>query len=397
MTSIVQEKVQQAIGILEEQDIDLWLTFVRETSAGGDPMLPIIYGSDLTWPSALMISRRGDTIAILGNLEKPAAEAIGAYEELIGYDTAVRGPLQETLKRLDPHSIAINFSQNDVHADGLSHGLYEVLLGHLAGTPYANRLVSAERVIASVRGRKTPNEIARIKAAIEATEKLYADVFDYVRPGMTEIEINAWMRQQAAERGLELAWEATFCPTVNAGPDSPVGHVPPMEIQIAPGQNVHFDFGAKTQGYCADIQRVVYFLAAGEDAPPEPVQKGFDTVRAAIEAAMAVMKPGVKGVEVDAAARKTVTDAGYPEYMYGTGHHMGRTVHDGAGLLGPMWEKYGHSPQLPLEPGHVYTVEPGLAVLGYGYIGLEEDVLVTENGVEYLSTPQTEIIIGKQD
>src|SRR5690606_31917152 len=111
-------------------------------------------------------------------------------------------------------------------------------------------LVSAERVIASLRGRKTPNEIARIRAAIKATEQLYADVFDYVRPGMTEIEINAWMRQQAADRGLELAWEDTFCPTVNAGPDSPVGHVPPMEIQVAPGQIVHFDFGAKTEGYC---------------------------------------------------------------------------------------------------------------------------------------------------
>jgi Xaa-Pro aminopeptidase len=79
--------------------------------------------------------------------------------------------------------------------------------------------------------------------------------------------------------------------------------------------------------------------------------------------------------------------------MYATGHHLGRTAHDGAGILGPEWERYGDTPNFPVEVGHVYTIEPGIHIPGYGYIGLEEDIVVTNNGAEYLSTPQTELII----
>ncbi|UCD74719.1 MAG: hypothetical protein JSV91_13140, partial [Phycisphaerales bacterium] len=122
MSSIVQQKVEQAVGVLAELGIDAWLTFVRETTESGDPILPIILGHPLTWQSALIITRGGDCIAIVGKLEDDAVRSTGAWNEVIPFTQGVREPLINTLQRLDPKQIAINYSLDDVKADGLSHG-----------------------------------------------------------------------------------------------------------------------------------------------------------------------------------------------------------------------------------------------------------------------------------
>jgi Xaa-Pro aminopeptidase len=394
MDALVLEKAGQATNLLAELGIDVWLTFARETSAFRDPVLSLIYGAgDLTWQSALLFSKGGERVAIVGRYEAHAAEQVGVFDRVIGYDESIRGALVETLARWDPKRIAVNWSLDDPHSDGLSHGLYLALLDLLVGTPYGERLVSAEKLITALRARKTPVEVERIRAAVETTGLIYGRAIDYARPGLSERDVSDFMHEQVAALGLGTAWEHAGCPIVNAGPESAVGHGAPGDLLIRRGQILHLDFGVKQDDYCSDIQRVVYFLAEDEAEPPEPVRRGFDTVRAAIEAAIAACKPGARGVDVDAAARKVITDAGYPEYKYATGHGLGRNAHDGGPLLGPAWERYGAAPQQVVEVGQVYTIEPGLDVPGYGYIGLEEDVVATESGAIYLGEPQRELII----
>src|SRR5512144_2544112 len=141
--SLIQEKVNQAIEILKEQQTDMWLTFVRETSGVRDPALDLLIGpNDLTWQSALIFTRKGEKIAIIGNLEKDALQRLNVFDEILGYDKSIRELLRETITRLNPDRIAVNTSRNNVHADGLTHAMYEILREDLEGTPHYARLVS---------------------------------------------------------------------------------------------------------------------------------------------------------------------------------------------------------------------------------------------------------------
>lgn len=394
--SLIQEKTTQAVEILKEQDTDLWLTFVRETSGVRDPVLDFLIGeNDLTWHSAIILTKGGEKIFIVGNLEKEAIARMNVYTGIIGYDKSIKENLRETILRLEPKQIAVNTSRNNVHADGLTHSMYEELLETLAGTHYANRIVSAEPVINAMRGRKTKAELALIQKAVEITDEIYKKTFAFTKVGMTEIEIANYMHGLMKEYGVGYAWSHENNPAVNAGPNKAIGHTGPTDIRIEPGQVIHFDFGVKYEGYCSDIQRIAYVLREGETEAPPEVQRGFITVRTAIEKSREAMKPGVTGNAIDTIAREIVTDSGYPEYMYALGHQLGRVAHDGGALLGPHWEKYGDSPNQKLENGQVFTIEPGLAVPNYGYIGLEEDVVLTEGGAVYIGDPQRQIILLK--
>ncbi|MHC4415490.1 MAG: M24 family metallopeptidase [Planctomycetota bacterium] len=388
--SIVAEKVDQAIEILKQLGIDAWLTFVRETTEAGDPVLQLILGQNLTWQSALILTSSGERIAIVGRYEDDAVKSGGVWTEVIPYVQSIREPLVETLGRIDPAALAVNFSLDDTKSDGLTHGMFLLLQQYLAGTPYGSRLVIAAQIINALRGRKTAGEVERVRAAVATAQRIIDAVGVFARPGRSELEIARYMREQATRQEAEPAWDPSQCPIVRTGPDSMPGHaLPSATLVVEPGRIFHVDFGVRREGYCSDLQRAWYVPAPGEAEPPAAVRRAFDTVVRAIRAGAQALKPGVEGWQVDAAARQILCDAGYPDYQHATGHQVGRSAHDGGCVLGPRWERYGRTPYYQAEPGNVFTLELGIDnVDGRGYLGLEEMLLVTADGCAFLSSPQ---------
>lgn len=396
MKTLQQEKTEQAVSILNELDVDMWITFVRETSAGGDPVLPLIYGRDLTWQSALIITKTGEKIAIVGLFEADTAIRTGAYDKVIPYNESIQPELIKVLDQFNPASIAINYAESDVYADGLGHGLYKVLLSYLNDTPYLDRLQSAEPIISALRGRKTEEELHRIKKAIQSTNEIYEAAFQNVRQGMTEQEIATLMHKDVEDRGLQTSWEKDHCPTVNAGAESSAGHVSPTEITLKPGDLLHFDFGVVENDYCSDIQRLAFLPSDETPTPSEKLLHAFNAVVEAIQKSAYAIRPGATGAEIDSIARKVLADAGYEEFKHALGHQVGRHAHDGGGILGPLWTRYGDTPNWPIEAGQVYTIEPSIIHPEIGVIALEEMILVTEDGAEFLSDPQKELVVLKK-
>ena len=391
--TLIQEKVKQAVSLLKEFDIDCWITFTRESQINGDPTLVFLAPGDVTWHSAFIISKDGRTQAIVGLYDQKTIEESGAYDQVVGFVTGFREPFEEYLKKLSPAKIGINYSKGSEICDGLTHGMYLTLHETLSGIGLGGRLVSAEKVVSALRERKTAAEIGFIKAAIRETEDIFAKVTKFIAPGKTEKEIAAFILAEVEGKRLPLAWGVSTCPAVFTGPDTAGAHYSPTDRKVERGHILNMDFGVKVNNYCSDLQRTFYVTAEGETEIPAEVRKGFETIVQAVESAKQAMKPGVLGLDIDAVARKIITDAGYTEFPHALGHQVGRFPHDGTALLGPKWDKYAQKPFQRLEEGMVFTIEPRLPVPGRGVVTIEEMVVVTKDGTEWLSTPQKDLIL----
>lgn len=390
---LVKEKVAQAKEILREKGIDCWITFTRESQINGDPALDFLSSSYVTWHSAFVITATGEAHAVVGLYDVQTMEDTGAYDSVTGFVEGVREPFLELMRKLDPKTIGINYSQGSEICDGLTHGMYLFLHEMLSELGFESRLISAEPVVSALRERKSEGELELISRAIGQTEEIFAAVTGFIRPGRTEKEIAAFMKAEVKRRDLGYAWGEESCPAVFTGPDTAGAHYGPTDRRVEPGHLLNMDFGVKVGGYCSDMQRTFYVLEPGGSVAPPEVQRGFDTIVHAIEASRAALRPGVLGHEIDAVARAIVVEGGYEEFPHGLGHQVGRYSHDGTALLGPAWEKYAQKPFKEIEAGMVFTIEPRLTVPGRGVATIEEMVVVRGGGAEFLSHPQTELIL----
>jgi Xaa-Pro aminopeptidase len=389
-SNLEREKCEQACTLLKELNLDSWLVWVRETSQMADPVLELVLGGSLVWQSALLFTKEGEKLAIVGNFDASGLESRGIYDRVIPYTKGIKEILMSELTHIDPQKIGINYSTDDVASDGMTLGMHMLLKDYLRNTPYVDRLVSAEALVQRLRGRKTTEEVDRIRKAVNITEAIFRQAERYIKPDQTELDIYDFFHQEMRRLNVTNAWNDDHNPAVDAGPNKQFGHAGSTENKTKPGHLLHFDFGVRYMGYCSDIQRM-YFLGKSKDVPSE-IHEAFSAVRGAIIVASKFIKPGRLGHEVDAVARDFVQAAGYREYQHALGHQIGRHAHDGGVLLGPKWERYGDSIMGTIEAGNVFTLELYVTTDNYGQVSLEEDILVTQTGCEFLSHPQKRLI-----
>jgi Xaa-Pro dipeptidase len=391
--SLTAEKLAQAQALIADSEADVWLIFVRETAAAGDPALPLISEVGFVWQAALLVSADA-RVAVVGNYDAPPLESSGDWDEVIPYVEDIKGPLLSALENLVDADVAaprlaVNISENDVMADGLSAGMHSLLGRYLAGSRFEGGLKSAEGMVSALRAQKTETELTRIRGALRETDELFAEIALLARPGISERAVYDAVQRSVESRGLGYAWDPVGDPIVNSGPESMIGHgIPSETICIAFGHIFHVDLGVRREGYCSDIQRCWYVPAPGETQAPEDVLRALDAVNGAIDAGAAALRPGAAGWEVDAAARAAIQEAGYEEYLHALGHQVGRLAHDGGTVLGPRWARYGRTPFGIVAPDEVYTLELGVMVEGRGYLGIEEMVRVRSGEPEWLSERQ---------
>jgi Xaa-Pro aminopeptidase len=392
---IVKEKHQQVERLLIELDIDCWTVFARETEVILDPILPFISGSDVVWESAFIFSRKNreyKKVAIVGNFDVDSEKEKGIWDEVLGYTQGISGLLNTYLSNLNPKKIALNYSESDVSADGLSHGLYLKLKRYL--TEFSDKFVSAEDIISDLRGIKSETELQLIRNACILTEKINREITQLLKPNMTEIEIQHLYHKKMDELEVKESWQRKSCPAVDTGPGKNFGHVGPTSLRTKKGHTLHNDFGIKLKGYSSDLQRM-WFFGKPEEVPQE-IRHAFDAVKEAIRLSASKIRPGLKGHEIDKIAREHVVSQGYDEFGHGLGHQVGRATHDGGTLLAPLWERYGNSPKGIIKAGNVFTLELHVKTKNFGMVSLEEMIVITNDGCEFIVPPVEDLIYISQ-
>jgi Xaa-Pro aminopeptidase len=300
------------------------------------------------------------------------------------------------IKEQDFETIAVNSSTSNSMADGLSYTQRQDLEAKLG--EFSGRLVPSTELVYEWLSIKLPEEVDILRKAAQLTADWQIEAYKQVVPGKsTDADIAKFLKQKMAEYGVTDAWAPDQNPNVNSGPDR--GHSHATDKVIMPGDVIQIDFGIKVYDrWCSDIQRFAYVLNDGETEAPEDILHYWESGKAGNRAALAAMKPGVKGVDVDRAQRILMEKAGSDYVMWSTGHPVGYVAHDvGPNLGGSQASHVRPASQKELKAGmtfafdgfHAWTLPNG----GTKTISVEEMAVVNEDGAEYLIEPQEDLIL----
>ncbi|MFP4323352.1 MAG: M24 family metallopeptidase [Anaerolineales bacterium] len=314
-------------------------------------------------PLVVLVPHTGTPAVIIPQIEVEVFQAGGLAATLYPWTDAdgYHAAFAQALATFAPHRLGV---------EGLRMRFFEaeILKNLLPDT----EIVRADDALADLRIHKESDEVAALRQAIMLSESALQNTLDHIQVGMTETAILNRLRGYLTEAGGE---GLAFPPLVLAGDNSarPHGHARP-DYAIQPGDALLFDFGLVYEGYHADITRTFF---VGEPSPD--ARAFYEAVLAANIAAREAARPGLTAHELDILTRDVLEKAGYAQWIiHRTGHGLGLDVHEYPNIV--------QGNVRVLEPGMVFTIEPGLYQPGALGVRIEDDVLITPDGVEALTT-----------
>jgi Xaa-Pro dipeptidase len=234
-----------------------------------------------------------------------------------------------------------------------------------------------EPLIMSLRTIKDEFEQKAIRRAVAVAEQAIERLIPRIKIGQTEKQIASMLIQELMNAGSETS---PFTPIVSAGPNGALPHAVPTDRKIQNGDFLVIDWGAVVEDYPSDITRT--FAVGAVDAESQRI---YETVKLANETAKLSARPGSNGQDVDRAARGVIEDMGYGDnFIHRTGHGLGLEIHE------PPFMMEGNT--TPLDPGTVFTIEPGIYIRGKGGVRIEDDVIITSDGCESLTSLSRDLI-----
>jgi Xaa-Pro dipeptidase len=341
--------------------------------AGGTLLLATSGATNFTYLVGSNYGRSERLIALLLPVNGAPVLIAPSFEvERVRRGSRIDAPVRGWEEQADPFALVRDTIRESGATDAVSIVVepktdYWTVMAVARGVPEA-KLIDGSGVFEQLRLVKTPEEITRMRRAIEITEDSVASTFDRLEVGLHDRDVAKIVAEEHAKRGIEGGGLVQF------GAQSALPHGGTIGTKLAPQMVVLIDAGGEYQGYTSDITRTRWF----GDAPPARFREVYNLVHNAQDAAMASVRPGVPAQEIDRAARAVITKGGYGQYFtHRLGHGMGMDGHE------PTWMVEGNTKLL--EPGYVFSVEPGIYMPGLWGVRIEDDFMCTEAGGELLS------------
>jgi Xaa-Pro aminopeptidase len=294
-----------------------------------------------------------------------SAKEVSGFEIIINYDNV--SEVRNIFSKAGIKNAA--FEANHLIFEG-----FENLKKSLNGTglkPLSNK-------IEELTVQKTEDEIARIKKAVEITDKTFERMLEFIKPGITELEVSAEITYTQKKLGAE---KDAFDPIVASGLRSALPHGIASQKKIEKGDPVTLDFGCVYGGFCSDLTRTVFV-----GKPTEELRNLYDVVHTAQMMAVEKAKAGMSSKQLDSTARDYINEKGFGSYFgHGLGHGLGIEVHEMPGLN----QRTEHI----LKKNSVVTIEPGIYIESVGGVRIEDDVLLDDNGCTVLNKASKEFTV----